>query len=97
MSLAWYEHMTYRALTLFRGSLITFLFSKTLRLSVSAVGDAEVITLMNADIDRIGLCLPIMHDAYASIVELALSLWFLYRLLGVAVFPPLGFIVCKHA
>ncbi|KAL7917975.1 ABC transporter [Trichoderma austrokoningii] len=97
MSLAWYEHMTYRVLTMFRGSLITFVFGKTLRLSASAVNDAEAITLMSADIDRIGLCMPILHDAYASLVELTLSLWFLYRLLGIAVVPPTVFIVGKSS
>lgn len=96
MSLAWYEHMTYRVLTMFRGSLITLIFDKTLRLSASAVSDAEAITLMSADIDRIGLCMRIIHDSYASIVELALSLWFLYRFLGIAVVPPTVFIVRKY-
>ncbi|KAK9443505.1 ABC transporter [Metarhizium brunneum] len=93
LSLAWYEHMTYRVLTMFRGSLITIIFGKTLRLSASAVHDAEAITLMSADVDRIGLCMPVLHDSYASLVELALSLWLLYRLLGIAVFPPTGFII----
>ncbi|KAH0593670.1 hypothetical protein MHUMG1_08420 [Metarhizium humberi] len=60
LSLAWYEHMTYRVLTMFRGSLITIIFGKTLRLSASAVHDAEAITLMSADVDRIGLlCLSV--------------------------------------
>ncbi|KID73703.1 ABC transporter, partial [Metarhizium brunneum ARSEF 3297] len=84
LSLALYEHMTYRVLTMFRGSLITIIFGKTLRLSASAVHDAEAITLMSADVDRIGLCMPVLHDSYASLVELALSLWLLYRLLGIA-------------
>lgn len=92
MCLAWYEHMTYRVLTMFRGSLITLIFGKTLRLSASSVKDAEAITLMSADIDRIGLCMQILHDAYASLVELALSLWFLSRFLGMAVVPPTVFI-----
>lgn len=94
MSLAWYEHMTYRVLTMFRGSLITLIFGKTLRISASAIADAEAITLMSADIDRIGLCMRILHDAYASIAELALSLWFLYNLLGIAVVAPTLFVIC---
>lgn len=95
MCLAWYEHMTFRVLTMFRGSLITLIFGKTLRLSASAVKDAEAITLMSADIDRIGLCMQILHDAYASLVELALSLWLLSRFLGIAVVPPTVFIACE--
>ncbi|KAG6008111.1 hypothetical protein E4U21_004993 [Claviceps maximensis] len=60
LSLAWYEHMTYRVLTMFRGSLISLIYDKTLRLSTVAVQDAEAITLVSADIDRIGLsCLAV--------------------------------------
>lgn len=82
---------------MFRGSLTTLIFGKTLRLSASAVDNAEAITLMSADIDRIGLSMPILHDSYASLVELTLSLWFLYRLLGIAVVPPTAFIVGKYS
>ncbi|KAK8064708.1 hypothetical protein PG994_007346 [Apiospora phragmitis] len=95
LSLTWYEHMTYRVLTQFRGSLVSLIYDKTLRLSASAVTDAEAITLMSADIDRIGLCMRILHDSYASVIEVVLSLCLLYRLLGIAVIPSTVFIsVC---
>ncbi|KAG5953563.1 hypothetical protein E4U53_004782 [Claviceps sorghi] len=95
MSLALYEHMTYRVLTMFRGSLTTLIYEKTLRLNIMAIQDAEAITLISADIDRIGLCMQILHDAYASLIELALSLWLLCRLLGIAIIPPTVFIIGK--
>ncbi|KAG5930350.1 hypothetical protein E4U42_001865 [Claviceps africana] len=95
MSLALYEHMTYRVLTMFRGSLTTLIYEKTLRLNIMAIQDAEAITLVSADIDRIGLCMQVLHDAYASLVELALSLWLLCRLLGIAIIPPALFIIGK--
>ncbi|KAG6028095.1 hypothetical protein E4U19_001674 [Claviceps sp. Clav32 group G5] len=92
MSLTWYEHMTYRVITMFRGSLINIIYGKTLRLSARAVLDAEAITLISADIDRISLGMQTMHDSYASVVELSLSLWLLTKLLGIAVVPPTVFI-----
>lgn len=39
---------------------------------------------MSADIDRIGLSLQIMHETYASLIALGISLWLLWRLLGVS-------------
>ncbi|KAG6087196.1 hypothetical protein E4U15_008222 [Claviceps sp. LM218 group G6] len=95
MSLTWYEHMTYRVITMFRGSLINIIYGKTLRLDARAVLDAEAITLISADIDRISLGMQTMHDSYASVIELSLSLWLLSNLLGIAVVPPTIFIACK--
>ncbi|KAG6119070.1 hypothetical protein E4U13_007997 [Claviceps humidiphila] len=92
MSLTWYEHMTYRVITMFRGSLIHIIYGKTLRLDARAVLDAEAITLISADIDRISLGMQTMHDSYASVIELSLSLWLLSNLLGIAVVPPTIFI-----
>ncbi|KAG6153317.1 hypothetical protein E4U37_003042 [Claviceps purpurea] len=92
MSLTWYEHMTYRVITMFRGSLINIIYGKTLRLDARAVLDAEAITLTSADIDRISLGMQTMHDSYASVIELSLSLWLLSKLLGIAVVPPTIFI-----
>ncbi|KAM3436532.1 hypothetical protein MY4824_004307 [Beauveria thailandica] len=49
-----YELKVYRAITLFCGSLVSVIFNKTLRVSSHAASDAETMTLMSADIDRIG-------------------------------------------
>lgn len=80
-------------MTMFRGSLITLIFGKTLRISSSVISDAEAITLMSADIDRIGSNIEILHEVYASFIELALSIWLLYRLLGMAIAAPTAWIV----
>ncbi|POR38791.1 Canalicular multispecific organic anion transporter 2 [Tolypocladium paradoxum] len=95
LSLAYavYQHKTYRLLTLFRGSLVTLIFGKTLRIDSSVIADAEAITLMSADIDRIGSSMPIIHEMYASFIEAGLALWLLYRLLGVAVVAPIVWII----
>jgi hypothetical protein len=89
-----YHHRTYRLLTIFRGSLVTLIFSKTLRINSFAISDAEAITLMSADIDRIGLSMPLLHEVYASFIEIALALWLLYRVLGIAIVAPIIWIIC---
>ncbi|OAQ96826.1 hypothetical protein LLEC1_02049 [Akanthomyces lecanii] len=88
-----YELKVYRAITLFRGSLISVIFDKTLRVSSHAASDAEAMTLMSADIDRIGLSMEDVHELYAGPIELGIALWLLYRLLGVAMGASTGFIV----
>ncbi|PFH57820.1 hypothetical protein XA68_14537 [Ophiocordyceps unilateralis] len=94
LSFAIYQHKTYRLLTLFRGSLVTLIFNKTLRVSSTSIADGEAITLMSADIDRVG-SVTLIHEFYASFIEAAIALWLLYSLLGIAVVAPvLWIIVC---
>ncbi|OAA35078.1 ABC multidrug transporter [Metarhizium rileyi] len=87
-----YQHKTYRLLSLYRGSLVTMIFSKTLRINASSTSEAEAITLMSADIDRIGSSMSLIHELYASVIELAIALWLLYRLLGIAILAPIGWV-----
>ena len=94
VSLAVYEHKTYRALTMFRGSLVTLIYDKTLKTGSAEALDAEAITLINADIDRIGISFHFLHEWYASLIELALSFWLIYRYLGVAMAVPTVFVAC---
>lgn len=68
-----------------RGSLVTLIFEKTLRMSTSAVADASAITLMSTDVERIGTGLVDMHETYANATEVVLALWLLTRLLHIAV------------
>lgn len=70
------------------------IFSKTLRIQASSTSEAEAITLMSADIDRIGSSMSLIHELYASVIELAVALWLLYRLLGIAIFAPIGWVIC---
>lgn len=67
-----------------RGSLVSVIYDKTLRLSTSAVSDATAVTLMSTDIERIQNSLIEMHEIYCNIIEIALALWLLARLIGVA-------------
>ncbi|KAJ5740408.1 P-loop containing nucleoside triphosphate hydrolase protein [Penicillium malachiteum] len=79
-----YQHKTHRLRVMVRGSLVSLIFDKTLRLNTSAVSDATAVTLMSTDIERIQTSLVEMHEVYSNFIEIALALWFLARLLGIA-------------
>ena len=78
-----------------RGSLVTLIFEKTLRMSTSAVADSGAITLMSTDIERISGCLREIHEVYCSLIEIAVALWLLARLLKLAVISSTVFVICK--
>ncbi|KAL8747798.1 MAG: hypothetical protein Q9190_000370 [Brigantiaea leucoxantha] len=85
-----YQHLTYRAITMARGGLVSMLFAKTSTLKADAVDSAASLTLMSADIERITNGWQTMHEVWANVVEVALAIYLLQRQLGVACTIPLA-------
>ncbi|KAL9079436.1 MAG: hypothetical protein Q9157_001690 [Trypethelium eluteriae] len=82
--------MTYRAITMARGGLISMIYSKMTHLSMTAADPAASLTLMSADIERITTGWQTMHEIWANIIEVALAIYLLERQLGVACVIPLA-------
>lgn len=89
-------HLTYRIITRLRGLLVSAIFDKTIKLKASdtAANKLAAMTLMSTDIDGLENGLAYFHDIWASIIELALGIYFLAMLVGGASFlvvlPGLG-------
>ena len=90
-----YQHLTYRAITMARGGLVSMLFAKTSFLDSNAVDSAASLTLMSADIERITTGWQTMHEIWANVIEIALAIYLLERQLGVACVIPLAVAICK--
>lgn len=91
-----YQHLTYRAITMARGGLVSMLFAKTSFLEANAVDSAASLTLMSADIERITTGWQTMHEIWANVIEIALAIYLLERQLGVACVIPLAVAICKY-
>jgi ATP-binding cassette, subfamily C (CFTR/MRP), member 1 len=87
LSNATYKHHTYRMITMFRGSLATIIFSKTLGLKSSSENSVSM-TLMSTDIDGIATGFENFHEIWACTIEVALGLWLLERNVGLACIAP---------
>ncbi|KAL9085185.1 MAG: hypothetical protein Q9165_007716 [Trypethelium subeluteriae] len=85
-----YQHMTYRAITMARGGLISMIYSKMTNLSMTAADPAASLTLMSADIERITTGWQTMHEIWANVIEVALAIYLLERQLGAACTIPLA-------
>ncbi|KAL8973607.1 MAG: hypothetical protein Q9197_002152 [Variospora fuerteventurae] len=85
-----YQHLTYRAITMARGGLVSMMFAKTPLIKANAADPASSLTLMSADIERITHGWQTMHECWASVVEVALAIWLLERQLGAACAIPIG-------
>ena len=84
-----YQHLTYRAITMARGGLISMLYRKAADLSIQDVDPASSMTLMSADIERIVQGWQSMHEIWANAIEIAVAIFLLERQLGVACVIPI--------
>ena len=92
-----YQHLTFRAITMARGGLISMLFAKSTRLEANAADPASSLTLMSADIERITNGWQVMNEIWANVIEIALAIYLLEVQLGVACVIPLAVAVCKFS
>lgn len=84
------QHLTYRAITMARGGLISMLYRKVADLSMKDVDPAASMTLMSADIERIVQGWQSMHEIWANASEVGIAIYLLKRELGVACLVPVA-------
>lgn len=90
-----YQHLTYRAITMARGGLVSMMFAKTSSLKTNATDPATSMTLMSADIERITNGWQTMHEIWANLIEIALAIYLLERQLGSACAIPIAVAIGK--
>lgn len=89
------QHKAYRVIAMMRGSLVEMIYRKTMALEPAAIEERTPLTLMSADIERLSTGLPFLHEWWASLVQIPLALYLLWRELGVATLGPVGVTLCK--
>jgi hypothetical protein len=90
-----YQHLTYRAIAMARGALVSMIYKKSGTLGIKDADPAASLTLMSADIERIVQGWQTMHDMWANVIEIALAIFLLERQLGVACVIPVIVSVSK--
>ncbi|KAI7337080.1 multidrug resistance-like protein [Hortaea werneckii] len=84
-----YWHRTFATITMIRGLLIGAICGKSLQLPNDETSKQSAITLISADTERINLGLRNMHEVWATIIELAVAIYLLQRVVGVIAIVPL--------
>ena len=79
---------------MFRGALVSLIYSKTMVISDGAYDNAAALTLMSTDVDRIASSLQSIHDIWANFVELGFALYLLERQVGVATVVTVALVIC---
>lgn len=69
--------------------MISVIYRKTLQLKLTELKDSKPVTLMSTDVQRIAAGLEFVHDSWASLIEIPIALWLLYRQLGLGFLSPI--------
>ncbi|ETS74059.1 hypothetical protein PFICI_13925 [Pestalotiopsis fici W106-1] len=83
---AYYQHLNFQLTTMIRGGLVALIFQKTLELDSTKASEGDAISLISADIEGIEPGISLIHEVWASIIELGIALYLLERQVGAACF-----------
>ena len=73
-------------MTMIRGALVALIFEKTLGLEAAKAREGDAVSLMSADIEGIEPGIELIHEIWASVIELAIALYLLQIQVGAACF-----------
>ncbi|KAE9375968.1 ABC transporter-like protein [Stipitochalara longipes BDJ] len=91
----YYQHKSFRFITMVRGSLVAVLFDKTTEIATEQTPQRAPVTLMSTDVDAIAAAFQGLHDVWAAPIEVSIGIWLLERQVGVACTVSVGIaLVC---
>jgi ATP-binding cassette, subfamily C (CFTR/MRP), member 1 len=106
ISTAMAQYRTFQLVTRVRAGLLDAIYRHTLEIRSTSAEEADAITLIGPDVERIATGLRLLHELWASLAEIILVIWFLERELGLAILGLAGvilictasaFLVAAHA
>lgn len=78
-----------------RSTLVSAIYRKTTDISLIALNDAESVTLMSTDVQRVVEGLQVIHELWANLLQVCISTYLLERELGIACVAPVAIaVVC---
>ncbi len=97
MVTAWYEHLTYRAVGMVRGGLITLVYQKMIKLPTEGLDDSSAMTLMGNDVETLSEKLQdLIVDSWANAITVAFAMYLLADQLGAVCVVPIIIGVGKY-
>ncbi|GLA41074.1 hypothetical protein AnigIFM63309_008920 [Aspergillus niger] len=86
---AWYAHASNRLALHIRNVLVDAIYSKLLRLPIAKADPGLITTLINVDMEHIIEGARVIHDLWAAVISVGVSLYMIYWKLGLAFLGPL--------
>ncbi|KAK1961243.1 ABC transporter [Colletotrichum sublineola] len=83
-----YWRLTYKCLVKMRGCLVAAVYEKTTRIDTARYDMTTAVPLISTDMERIIAGFKDVHEIWANTLQVAISVWLLYRELGIACVAP---------
>ncbi|KAJ0329702.1 hypothetical protein COL922a_012773 [Colletotrichum nupharicola] len=83
-----YWRLTYKSLIKLRGCILAAVYEKTLAVDPARCDTTAAVPLFSTDMERIIAGFKDVHEIWANTVQVAISVWLLYRELGIACVAP---------
>lgn len=83
-----YGYYTFRFTIRLRGGLVSLIHAQTVRARAVDLGETTAVTLMGTDVERIASGFRLIHEMWASLIDIAVAIFLLERQLGVACLVP---------
>ena len=84
-----YLYQSFRFNYRLRGSLIALIYQRTTSTRDADMGDITAVALMGTDVERIHRSLLMLHEAWASLVDIGVATWLLQQQLSAACVAPI--------
>lgn len=73
--------------------MVALIYRRTLEIRDVDHGDITAIALMGTDVDRVVNSLQMLHEVWASLLDVSIAVWLLERQLSLACLAPVVLIV----
>ncbi|KAK2760146.1 ABC multidrug transporter [Colletotrichum kahawae] len=83
-----YWRLNYKSLIKLRGCILAAVYEKTLSIDPARCDTTAAVPLISIDMERIIAGFKDIHEIWANTVQVAISVWLLYRELGIACVAP---------
>ncbi|KAK9416311.1 putative ABC transporter [Seiridium unicorne] len=87
------SYQTTRFVTRLKGGLIGLVYQETIRARTVDLGETTAIALMGTDVERIGQNFQMIHEIWASLIEIGVAIWLLEQQVFLACLAPVVVII----
>jgi ATP-binding cassette subfamily C (CFTR/MRP) protein 1 len=89
-----YTYQETRFRTRLRGGLIALIYDRALQIRDVDAKDITAVTVMSTDAERIFRSLLMLHEVWASVMDIGIAIWLLERQIGLASIAPIVVVSC---
>ena len=90
-----YQYQNLRFITRLRGGLTALVYQRIVQTRAVDQGEITGVSLMGTDIQRIASSLRLLHEVWASLLDIAIACWLLEQQLYLACIAPIILVIGK--